>query len=94
MGVGSTTDGSVLLWARFLLPKSRQLERHIALASDYYAVLNGAAMASVFISYSRRDKAFAQSLHSALIAAGHDVWIDWGGNPTIRRVDAGNRRGD
>lgn len=38
-------------------------------------------MASVFISYSRRDKAFAQSLHSTLTAAGHDVWIDWEGIP-------------
>ncbi|NUM44168.1 MAG: TIR domain-containing protein [Anaerolineales bacterium] len=31
----------------------------------------------VFISYSRRDKAFVQKLHSAIRAKGLDVWVDW-----------------
>lgn len=34
-------------------------------------------MSDVFISYSRRDKAFVQDLHQALTAQNRDVWIDW-----------------
>lgn len=34
-------------------------------------------MADVFISYSRKDKAFVQQLQQALEAAKRDVWIDW-----------------
>ena len=34
-------------------------------------------MAEVFISYSRRDGAFVQELHSFLSDAGRDVWVDW-----------------
>ena len=34
-------------------------------------------MNDVFISYSRRDKAFTQKLHEALIAANRSVWADW-----------------
>ena len=30
----------------------------------------------IFISYSREDKAFVESLHSDLATLGHDVWID------------------
>ena len=33
-------------------------------------------MPSVFISYSRRDGAFASRLHDALAERGYDVWID------------------
>ncbi len=33
-------------------------------------------MPSVFISYSRRDGAFASRLHDALAQRGYDVWID------------------
>jgi WD40 repeat protein len=32
---------------------------------------------AVFISYSRRDKAFVQQLHDALKGRGYDVWVDW-----------------
>ena len=31
---------------------------------------------SVFISYSRRDKAFAESLHAAFERAGRNAWLD------------------
>lgn len=34
-------------------------------------------MADVFISYSRKDKAFVQRLHGALAQKGKDVWVDW-----------------
>jgi WD40 repeat protein len=34
-------------------------------------------MADVFISYSRKDKAFVQRLHSALAKLERDVWVDW-----------------
>lgn len=32
---------------------------------------------NIFISYSRRDKAFVQSLHKLVSAAGINVWVDW-----------------
>jgi len=38
-------------------------------------------MADVFISYSRRDKAFTQKFHDALVQAGKDAWVDWEGIP-------------
>ncbi|HET6387143.1 MAG TPA: TIR domain-containing protein [Armatimonadota bacterium] len=34
-------------------------------------------MVDVFISYSRRDKAFVERLNSALKDAGRDTWVDW-----------------
>jgi WD40 repeat protein len=34
-------------------------------------------MADVFISYSRKDKAFVQVLHQALAESKYDAWIDW-----------------
>ncbi|MBW4692913.1 MAG: TIR domain-containing protein [Lyngbya sp. HA4199-MV5] len=34
-------------------------------------------MSDVFISYSRKDKAFVQTLHTALQAHHRDTWIDW-----------------
>jgi hypothetical protein len=34
-------------------------------------------MSDVFISYSRKDKAFVQQLHQGLVAQKRDVWIDW-----------------
>ncbi|MEM9265675.1 MAG: TIR domain-containing protein, partial [Cyanobacteria bacterium P01_F01_bin.13] len=34
-------------------------------------------MADVFISYSRRDKAFVQTLHEALTESQYETWIDW-----------------
>jgi len=34
-------------------------------------------MADVFISYSRKDIAFARLLHKALADNGLDTWIDW-----------------
>src|SRR5215212_8921413 len=33
-------------------------------------------MADVFISYSRRDRPFVQSLQTALSERGRDVWVD------------------
>lgn len=38
-------------------------------------------MADVFISYSRRDKAFVQRLHDALKQHDRDPWVDWEGIP-------------
>jgi WD40 repeat protein len=35
------------------------------------------ALADVFISYSRRDLAFARLLHQGLLDNGFDAWIDW-----------------
>lgn len=34
-------------------------------------------MADIFISYSRRDSAFAKQLTNAFEKTGRDVWIDW-----------------
>lgn len=34
-------------------------------------------LSDVFISYSRKDSIFVESLHKALINAGKEVWIDW-----------------
>lgn len=34
-------------------------------------------MNDVFISYSRKDKAFVQQLFAALEQQGHDAWVDW-----------------
>jgi hypothetical protein len=33
-------------------------------------------MATVFLSYSREDATFVERLHSALVVAGQDVWLD------------------
>ncbi len=38
-------------------------------------------MADVFISYSRKDKAFAQRLDQALAERKRDAWVDWEGIP-------------
>jgi WD40 repeat protein len=38
-------------------------------------------MASVFISYSRKDQDFVRKLFDALKAAGRDAWVDWEGIP-------------
>lgn len=40
-------------------------------------------MASVFISYSRKDQLFVHRLFDALKAAGRDAWVDWEGIPPI-----------
>ncbi len=34
-------------------------------------------MTDLFISYSRRDKAFVEDLHAALESHGQEVWVDW-----------------
>ncbi|MEP7288003.1 MAG: TIR domain-containing protein [Chloroflexota bacterium] len=34
-------------------------------------------MADVFISYSRKDKAFVRRLFTALASSGRDAWVDW-----------------
>ena len=38
-------------------------------------------MTDVFISYSRKDKAFVQTLHNAIVTDGRDTWVDWEGIP-------------
>jgi WD40 repeat protein len=38
-------------------------------------------MASVFISYSRKDQNVVRKLYDALAAAGRDAWVDWEGIP-------------
>jgi hypothetical protein len=40
---------------------------------------NKGSQGSVFISYSRRDKAFVQRLNDALDNAGVHAWVDWEG---------------
>jgi TIR domain len=35
----------------------------------------------VFISHSRRDKAFVQKLHAAFLKEKREVWVDWDGIP-------------
>jgi WD40 repeat protein len=40
---------------------------------------NSGANGKVFISYSRKDKAFVQKLNDALDAAGVYAWVDWEG---------------
>lgn len=37
-------------------------------------------MTDVFISYSRKDIAFARLLHQALIVNELEAWIDWQNN--------------
>ena len=34
-------------------------------------------MTDVFISYSRKDKAFVQVLNQALANSKYDAWVDW-----------------
>jgi len=34
-------------------------------------------MTDVFLSYSRKDKAFVQSLHDALHREQREIWVDW-----------------
>lgn len=36
-------------------------------------------MSEVFISYSRRDKAFVRALCHGLLQSHHKVWVDWDG---------------
>ena len=38
-------------------------------------------MSHIFISYSRKDPAFAQKIVDALAADDLDTWIDWKSNP-------------
>jgi len=38
-------------------------------------------MTDVFISYSRKDKAFVQRLHEAIVAENRETWVDWEGIP-------------
>jgi hypothetical protein len=39
------------------------------------------ATSKVFISYSRRNKEFAQKLNASLDGNGVDAWVDWEGIP-------------
>ncbi|HNB52365.1 MAG TPA: TIR domain-containing protein, partial [Anaerolineales bacterium] len=47
------------------------------LPSEAKKIEQNAGDVRVFISYSRRDKAFVQKLHEAIRARGLDVWVDW-----------------
>ena len=38
-------------------------------------------MSEAFISYSRKDKAFVQRLHTALTQQDRKVWVDWNDIP-------------
>ena len=38
-------------------------------------------MGHIFLSYSRRDKAFAQALNAGLKERGRETWVDWEGIP-------------
>ena len=38
----------------------------------------------VFISYSRKDKAFVTRLYGILESKGRKPWVDWGMEPTER----------
>lgn len=38
-------------------------------------------MAHVFISYSHVDREFVRHLNDALVASGHQTWVDWEGLP-------------
>jgi WD40 repeat protein len=55
-------------------------------------------MPAVFISYSRRDKAFVQRLHDALVARDYEVWVDWEDIPPsaewFEEIQAGVRSAD
>jgi hypothetical protein len=64
-----------------------------------YRISGVATASTVFISYSREDKAFVERLHAALIEAKHSTWVDWQDIPptaewlaevydAIRRADA------
>src|SRR4051812_11059143 len=39
------------------------------------------ASTDVFISYSRKDKAFATRLYDAIVESGRTAWVDWEGIP-------------
>ncbi len=43
--------------------------------------INAARKTKIFISYSRKDKAFVRKLNNAIDAAGIDAWVDWEGIP-------------
>lgn len=53
---------------------------------------------AVFISYSRRDKAFVERLHAALTSREYDVWVDWEDIPPsaawLEEIQAGVRGAD
>lgn len=55
-------------------------------------------MPAVFISYSRRDKAFVERLHAALTERAYDVWVDWEDIPPsaewFAEIEAGIRGAD
>jgi WD40 repeat protein len=56
------------------------------------------ATTDVFISYSRRDKAFVTRLYDALVAAGRTAWVDWEGIPPSAQwrmeIESAVARGD
>ena len=44
---------------------------------DIWNVLDSSPKANVFISYSRRNKAFVEQLYAALEGTQRQVWVDW-----------------
>ncbi|WP_421657227.1 toll/interleukin-1 receptor domain-containing protein [Leptothermofonsia sp. ETS-13] len=47
-------------------------------------------MTDVFISYSRKDKDFVKTLHTALANHNREAWVDWQDIPPHRRLVAGD----
>lgn len=45
------------------------------------ACLYALRVADIFVSYSRKDQAFARRLTQALLARGREAWVDWEGIP-------------
>ena len=48
------------------------------------------AMTDVFISYSRKDKAFVQILNQALGESKYETWVDWEDIPLTAKLVGGN----
>ncbi|MEB3209821.1 MAG: toll/interleukin-1 receptor domain-containing protein, partial [Leptolyngbyaceae bacterium] len=55
-------------------------------------------MSDVFISYSRTDKAFVETLHQALKESTYEAWVDWQDIPLTadwwKEIEAGIEAAD
>ncbi|MGG6293529.1 toll/interleukin-1 receptor domain-containing protein [Leptolyngbya sp. AN02str] len=69
-------DGSQLYCLRLAHKSHRQMP------TDIWQILNEPSQtANVFISYSRRNKAFVKTLANTLKKRGREVWVDWDSIP-------------